>query len=191
MADNLAHTEFSEHAQCLALLSDTLTGEQAKRCFGQLMTAPDLKRATIYFSFYLMETWQKFGRGDLIVDRMNFWKDLVKQGLKTPVEMPGNTRSDCHAWGSHPLFDLHADVAGVRPATPGFRTVRIEPLPGKLTKIVSRTPHPDGFVALDLHFEGGHCHGTVDLPPGITGVFAWHNQEQKLSGGANSIDLNP
>jgi alpha-L-rhamnosidase len=191
MADNLVHTEFSEHGQCLALLTDTLTGDQARRCFDQLLTAPDLKRATIYFSFYLIETYQKFGRGDLILDRMDFWKDLVKQGLKTPVEQPGDTRSDCHAWGSHPLFDLQASVAGVRPASPGFRTVRIAPLPGKLPKIVSHTPHPDGFINLDLNFEGEHCHGTIELPPGITGVFVWHDKEQNLNGGTNQIDLNP
>jgi hypothetical protein len=191
MADNLAHTEFSEHAQCLALLTDTLTGDQAKRCFEQLLTAPDLKRATIYFSFYLMETWQKFGRGDLILHRMDFWKSLVRQGLKTPVESPGDTRSDCHAWGSHPLFDLQASVAGVRPASPGFRTVRIAPLPGKLLKIISRTPHPDGFITLDLAFEDERCHGSVGLPPGITGTFVWHNQEQKLNGGVSLIDLKP
>jgi hypothetical protein len=191
MADNLAHSEYSEHAQCLALLTDTLTGADASRCFEQLRTAPDLKRATIYFSFYLMETWQKFGRGDLILDRMGFWKDLVKQGLKTPVEQPGDTRSDCHAWGSHPLFDLQADIAGVRPASPGFRTVRIAPLPANLPKIVSRTPHPDGFIALDLAFAGDRCQGSVELPAGITGVFVWHGKEQKLNGGANAIDVNP
>ena len=191
MADNLAHDQFSEHAQCLALLTDTLTGDQAKRCFDQLLSAPDLKRTTIYFSFYLMETWQKFGRGDLIIERMNFWKDLVRQGLKTPVEMPGNTRSDCHAWGSHPLFHLQASVAGVRPASPGFRTVRIAPEPGDLPKIVSRIPHPDGFIALDLAFEGKHCHGSVELPAGITGVFVWDGKEQKLDGGQNAVDLAP
>lgn len=191
MADNLAHTEFSEHGQCLALLTDTLTGDQAQRCFEQLLTAPDLKRATIYFSFYLMETWQKFGRGDLILKRLDFWKDLVKQGLKTPVEMPGDTRSDCHAWGSHPLFHLHASIAGIRPASPGFRTVRIAPEPGNLPKIVCRTPHPDGFIALDLRFPDGHCRGTVDLPPAITGVFVWHGREQELNGGKNSINLAP
>ncbi len=190
-ADNVKHSEFSEHAQCLALLSDTVTGDQAKRCFEQLLTAKDLKRTTIYFSFYLLETWQKFGRGDLIVERMGFWKDLVKQGLKTPVEMPGDTRSDCHAWGSHPLFHLHASVAGVRPASPGFRTVRIAPQPGTLPRIVSSTPHPDGFIGLDLAFDGNRCHGSVELPAGITGVFVWQSKELKLNSGANAIDLKP
>ena len=191
MADNLAHTGFSEHGQCLALLSDTVTGEQARRCFGQLLTAPDLKRTTIYFSFYLMETWQKFGRGDLILERLGFWKDLVKQGLKTPVEAPGDTRSDCHAWGSHPLFHLHASIAGIRPASPGFRTVRIAPEPGELPMLQSRTPHPDGYIALDLTFKAGRCRGMVELPAQITGVFAWQGREQKLNGGANAIDLGP
>ncbi|MGA2246957.1 MAG: alpha-L-rhamnosidase [Verrucomicrobiota bacterium] len=192
MADNLAHTEFSEHSQCLALLTDTLTGDQARRCFAQLLAAPDLKRTTIYFSFYLMETWQKFGRGDLIFERLNFWKDLVRQGLKTPVESPGDSpRSDCHAWGSHPFFHLHASLAGIRPASPGFRTVRISPEPGSLPKIVSRTPHPDGFIVLDLTFPGGGCRGTVELPSSITGIFVWHGREQELNGGGNSINLNP
>ena len=81
MADNLAHTEYSEHGQCLALLTDTLTDAEADRCFQQLLTAHDLKRTTIYFSFYLLETYRKFGRGDLIVERMKFWKDLVRQGI--------------------------------------------------------------------------------------------------------------
>ena len=191
MADNLAHTEFSEHGQCLALLTETLTGDQARRCFAQLLAAPDLKRTTIYFSFYLLETWQKFGRGDLILKRLDFWKDLVKQGLKTPVEEPGNTRSDCHAWGSHPLFHLHASIAGIRPASPGFRTVRIAPEPGSLPKIVSRTPHPDGFITLDLAFTGDRCRGNVELPLPITGVLVWHGGEQKLHGGANTIELGP
>jgi hypothetical protein len=188
MADNLAHSEFSEHGQCLALLTDTLTGDPARRCFDELLAAPDLKRTTIYFSFYLMETWHKFGRGDLILKRLDFWKDLVKQGLKTPVEEPGNTRSDCHGWGSHPLFHLHASIAGVRPASPGFRTVRIAPQPGGLPKIVSRTPHPDGFITLDLAFTGGGCRGNLELPAAITGVFVWQGQEQKLHGGANTIE---
>jgi len=154
-----------------------------------LLQDPELKRATIYFSFYLLETWKKFGRGDLIVEKLDFWKDLVRNGLKTPVEMPGDTRSDCHAWGSHPLFHLHASIAGIRPASPGFRTVRIEPQPGRFPKINSRTPHPDGFVSLDLKFDDGKCRGTVELPKGITGTFVWKRKEIKLGDGRQEINM--
>jgi hypothetical protein len=122
---------------------------------------------------------------------MNFWKDLVKQGLKTPVEMPGNTRSDCHAWGSHPLFHLHASIAGIRPDSPGFRTVRIAPLPGDSPRITCHTPHPDGFITLDLAFEGKACHGRVELPPQIKGVFQWQGKTRELAGGVNEIALKP
>ena len=191
MADDLAHKEFSEHGQCLALLTDTLTGPQASRAFNGLLLAPDLKRTTIYFSFYLLETWRKFSRGDLIIDRLGFWKDLVKQGLKTPVEQPGNSRSDCHAWGSHPLFHLHASVAGVRPASLGFRSVRIEPLPGNWPKIISRTPHPDGFVELNLTFDPQACHGTVFLPGSLTGTLVWKGKETPLSAGTNNVNVQP
>ena len=156
-----------------------------------MLAAPDLSRTTIYFSFYLLETWRKFSRGDLIIDRLGFWKDLVKQGLKTPVEQPGNSRSDCHAWGSHPLFHLHASVAGVRPASLGFRSVRIEPLPGNWPKIISRTPHPDGFVELNLTFDPQACHGTVFLPGSLTGTLVWKGKETPLSAGTNNVNVQP
>ena len=110
----------------------------------------------------------------------------------------GNWSGGKYAWysvaryrGSHPLFHLHASIAGIRPASPGFRTVRIAPLPGKLPKIVSTTPHPDGFIKLDLAFEGNRCHGSVELPAAITGVFVWRGKERKLSGGVNAVDLRP
>ena len=56
---------------------------------------------------------------------------------------------------------------------------------------VSSTPHPDGFIKLDLAFSGSRCRGRVELPAAITGVFVWHGKEQTLSGGANTIDLSP
>jgi hypothetical protein len=189
VADNLAHTEFSEHAQCLALLSDAVSGDRAERVFAGLLGEPDLSRTTVYFSFYLLETFRRFGRGDLIVRRLDFWKSMVANGLRTPIEAPEPSRSDCHAWASHPLFHLHASVAGVRPSSPGFKTVRIAPQPGPLPRIRSRLPHPDGFVQLDLAFKGGSCRGTIELPAGVTGAFLWRGQEVDLAGGENDIEL--
>jgi alpha-L-rhamnosidase len=85
LADDQKHTSFSEHAQCLALLNGVLPKHKEAACFKALIETKDLHRATVYFSFYLFETLKKFDRGDLIVDRLSFWQDLLKGGFKTTL----------------------------------------------------------------------------------------------------------
>ena len=182
LADDEAHRHFSEHAQCLALLNGALSPAQAEACFESLISADDLARTTIYFSFYLFETFKQHDRGDLIVERMDFWKELVAKGLKTPVEKPDPTRSDCHAWGSHPLFHGRASLFGLRPAAPGFAKVEIAPSPGDLTSLKVRAPHPLGFVEGDLQFEGSRLTGTVALPEGVEGEFVWRGKRTPIAG---------
>ena len=187
IADDLARSSFSEHAQCLALLADLLPRAEAQRTFAQLLNAPDLHRTTIYFSHYLFETFQKMGRGDLVIDRLRFWRDLVHLGLRTPVEKPEPSRSDCHAWGSHPLYHLFATTAGVRPASPGFRTVRIEPQPGPLPYLRARLPHPAGHVEVNMTFTNGGCRAQVVLPADVQGEFVWRGRARPLSAGEQTV----
>jgi alpha-L-rhamnosidase len=171
LADDLAHQNFSEHAQCLAILSGVQNEDQEAKCLEAMLTASDLKRCTIYFSFYLFEALAKHGRGDEIVKRWDLWKSLEELGLKTPIESPEPTRSDCHAWGSHPLFHARASLFGVRPASPGFAMVLIEPRPGDLTEMSVRVPHPKGEISGELSFDPktGGCSGTITLPAAVAG----------------------
>jgi len=187
LADDEAHQHFSEHAQCLALLNGVLDEDRAAACFDALLKAEDLSRASIYFSHYLFETLKQHDRGDLIVEKMDFWKNLVRQGLKTPVEQPEPSRSDCHAWGSHPLFHGRASLFGLRPATPGFGEVEIAPSPGPLTRLEIRAPHPAGWIEGALEFDGETCRGSVTLPDGVTGTFHWQGNETDLKPGVNEL----
>jgi hypothetical protein len=83
---------------------------------------------------------------------------------------------------------LHTGLAGVRPAAPGFARVRIAPCPGPLTRIASKTPHPDGLVETDLAFDGqGRVTGTVTLPAGLTGEFVWNGKALPLKPGAQPV----
>ncbi len=188
LADNQKHSSFSEHAQCLALLNGVLPKDKQAACFKALIETKDLHRATVYFSFYLLETFKKFDRGDLIVNRLGFWQDLLKGGFKTPVESPEPSRSDCHAWGSHPLFHMRASLFGLRPLNAGFSELEIAPSPGPLEWLEVKAPHPKGWIEGKLHFDhaSGKCSGSVLLPEGVTGTFRWKGAQIKLAPGTKT-----
>ena len=196
LSDDPAHSAFSEHSQCLALLAGILPPRRRKRVFEGLLTAPDLARATVYFSHYLFETLLQFGHTDVFLKRLDLWRSFAARGLRTPLEAPDcgkngqkEPRSDCHAWGSHPLWHLHAGVAGVRPDAPFYASVRVEPRPGPLRHVRSATPTPKGPVCLDLHFDGtGGALGSIALPPGLSGKFVWRGAVRSLGPGNNQIN---
>ena len=91
--------------------------------------------------------------------------------------------------GAHPLYHLHANVLGVRPSAPFFARVRIAPQPGPLTWIKAKTPHPRGMIVSDLRFDGSSVTGSVRLPAGLTGVFAFAGQEVELASGETAIRM--
>ena len=142
-ADDLAHSKWSEHAQVLAMVSGLMRGDDEKRAFEGLVSARDLARATVYFSHYLFEAYFRHGRGDMFLKKLDLWREYVRMGLKTPLESPGaDARSDCHAWGAHPIYHALSGLAGIRPAAMGYSKVEIAPCPGDLSFIRARAPHP-------------------------------------------------
>ena len=188
VADTVRHDRFSEHAQCLALLSGILPPDKEKRALQGLLEDGDLARTTVYFSHYLFDVYMKYGLTDIFLKRLDLWREYVKMGLKTPLEAPGvRARSDCHAWGSHPIYHLLTGVAGMRPATDGFASIVIAPQPGGLKWIKAAMPTPKGIVVVDLRFEGECVSGTATLPDGLPGTFRWKGMAQRLHSGVNSF----
>jgi hypothetical protein len=188
LADDLEHTCFSEHAQVLAVLTDLLAGERRQRLVAGLLEAPDLARATIFFSHYLFEAYGVLGRADRLLERLELWMTLKDQGFKTTFEQPEPSRSDCHGWGAHPIYHYYATLLGARPSEPGFGAVRITPQPGPLTWLKGEMPHPKGAIAFDLAFEQGAARGRITLPDGLTGAFCWSGVEIALRAGENAIN---
>ena len=192
-ADDVASNTWSEHSQCLALLSGSFP-DLDERCFAALAErqhdpsspagppSPSLEETTVYFSFYLFEVFAKFGRTDLMMNRLGLWKDMARNGFRTPIESPEPSRSDCHAWGSHPLFHMHASLAGIRPAEPGFRSVRIAPQPAGLTTLRSRIPHPAGEVSVAMERSGDGWDTRISLPDGIAGTLVWGDETHDVAG---------
>jgi hypothetical protein len=118
------------------------------------------------------------------------WRDLLALHFSTWPEVPGDTRSDSHAWTAHPIYDLLTIVAGVEPASPGFATVRIAPHLGSLPSITAVYPHPDGLIHVDLKRARAGLLGTVTLPARLTGTFDFGGKTWPLHPGKNGIDTH-
>ncbi len=183
MADDLARSSFSEHAQCFALASGRLPGRSAARMLDQLDRGDVAPAATIYFSHYVLEALASGGRADGFFRRLELWKALPEQGFRTPYEAPGNTRSDCHAWASHPLFHLFASVGGIRPADFGFRTVEIRPLLGPLKRLDVELVHPLGRIGVSGRVGARGTRFEIRLPRGLSGHLVWKGRRHLLRGG--------
>ena len=190
LADDITHTYFSEHSQCLALLGDRIGSEKRARLIEGLLDDGDLARTTIYFSHYLFETLRLVGRVDRIFERLETWFELPDLGFRTTREAPEPSRSDCHAWGAHPIYHSYATILGVRPGDFGFETVEIRPALGPLTSIEATLPHPRGEIAVTLEREGEMgLSGEVRLPKGLRGFLHYGGHALVLEPGAQSIDL--
>lgn len=187
LADDRARQHFSEHTQCLAILSGLLGPERREKLAQGLLQDGDLARTTIYFSHYLFEAYRELGRIGALFDRLGLWLDLEGQGLKTTLESPEPSRSDCHAWGAHPLFHFFASILGIRPSEAGFGGVVITPQLGPLERAGGRLVHPRGEIVVEVERRDGELRGTVELPQGVTGVARIGGRTQPLHEGWQAL----
>lgn len=171
ISDDRAGKHFSEHAQIFALLAESLPAELTKRVVDGLLGDPSLARTTIAFRYYLLEVLHRLRRTDLLIEHLDPWKDALFQGLRGLPEVPEPTRSDCHGWGSHVVYHFLASILGIRPATVGFKTVRIEPDLGSLKWAAGTMAHPLGAIHVRLERVDGRLGGRIGLPTGLTGQF--------------------
>ncbi|HVG38091.1 MAG TPA: alpha-L-rhamnosidase C-terminal domain-containing protein [Pyrinomonadaceae bacterium] len=188
-ADDASRQHFSEHAQCLAVLSGRLDEQQKRRIGTALLRDADLARTTIYFTHYLFETYRALNLPSAMFDRLGYWFKLKEQGFVTTPEVPEPSRSDCHAWGAHPVYHAYATILGIRPRAFGFREVEIAPQFGPLQSATGRLVHPSGIIEAALTIESGRLAGTITLPQTVRGVLRYAGQEQSLSPGSQRVRL--
>lgn len=187
-ADDLEHTRFSEHAQCFALLSGLMDKSLADRVSQNLFGKNgQMSLATIYFSHYLFEVCKLTGRIDKLFDRLAVWFGHKALNLFTTVEAPEPTRSDCHAWGAHPIYHWYATILGIRPASTGFGSVEIMPQLGPLEWARGTMPTPQGDVSVDVRRKGNGLTGEVILPASLHGSLLVNGKRQNISGGKTTI----
>ncbi len=179
---------YSQQTNVLAVLADAVPIAAQRGLMERVLADTTLTRASYYFSFYVLEALRKAGLGDRYIERLAPWQAMLQLGLTSAPENPEPTRSDTHAWSAHPNYGLLATVLGVRPSSPGFRTVRIAPALGPLRRAEGRVPHPFGDIDIQLVREGQRGLGAeITLPRGLSGVFEWQGQRRPLREGRQIV----
>ncbi|MDA3822758.1 MAG: alpha-L-rhamnosidase [Bacteroidales bacterium] len=188
IAETPDQTIFSQHTNIWAILTSTVPESQQAELMQKILEDESLIQSTIYFRFYLFRALQKSGLGNMYLDMLGPWNNMLAKGMTTFGEKDDVPRSDCHGWSASPCFDLIHTVAGIYPAEPGFKSVVIAPNPGNLKSIEVNFPHPEGNIHLTLNIKNGNkIKGLICLPPKVEGVFIWENQKITLSSGENKI----
>ncbi|MEA3461494.1 MAG: DUF3520 domain-containing protein, partial [Bacteroidota bacterium] len=156
----------------------------------RILNDEDLVQTTLYFKFYLIQAMKEAGLADNYLGILDEWKEMISMGLTTFAETPEPTRSDCHAWSASPNYHFLSLLSGIEPASPGFKTVKIEPHPGPLKELECKIVHPKGEILVELERKGKKgITGKIIIPEGLPGRFVWRDQEIVLSSGSNKIDL--
>lgn len=189
IADTPDKNEFSMHAQIFGILTNTIPENEQQALMEKILNDTKLIQPTLYFRFYLTQALKKTGMADHYLQTLGPWKEMLHNGLSTFAEKQDPTRSDCHAWSASPNYDFLATVAGIRPASEGFKTLVMEPSLGELKFIKGQMPHPLGMIVFDLKKSANNgLQGEVTLPEGLSGTFTWKGKTISLKG-KTSIDI--
>jgi hypothetical protein len=181
---------FSEQTNVLAILADAVPAGEQRALMQRVLADSALVQASYYFDFYVFEALRKAGLADRYVEQLAPWHAMLALGLTSTPEQGDPTRSDTHAWAAHPSYGMLATILGVRPGSPGFRTVRIVPALGPLREASGRVPHPRGDIDVTFRRIGETgISAEIDLPAGVTGTFEWAGRTMPLRSGPQTIRL--
>jgi hypothetical protein len=193
VADNPAQKNFSQQSNILGILYDVVPKENQQKVLRNMLaiepgTTPNgVLSASYYFRFYLARALEHAGLSGEYLKSIDPWRKLLPLHFSTWPEIPGNTRSDSHAWSAHPIYDLLTLVAGIEPAGPGFASVRIAPHLGALPALKATFPHPLGPIQVDYRHEGNVLSATITLPGKLSGSFVFNGRVWPLKPGINRI----
>ena len=189
--------QVSQHTNTLAILLGLKPETHAAIARDVLLKSARNKRtktitASPFFYAYVLEALASQTLSaeavDLIRDK---WGELfLDDGATTFYEMWTVTfESHCHAWSASPVYHLMQIVLGVRPTSPGWRSVRIAPTPATLEFARGTVPTPHGPIRVEWE-KGGEDQLVVrvELPEGIEAEFVSPDgQRQALDAGVNEF----
>ena len=188
-ADTPEKEMYSQHVNALAILTGIITGKDATALAQKILNDTSLTKATIYFKYYIHQALIQAGLGNDYLNWLDIWRQNLAQGMTTWAEMSdiNRSRSDCHAWGSHPNIEFFRTVLGIDSDAPGFSKIKIEPHLGRLQDVSGDMPHPAGTLSVAYKTSNGKTTATITLPAHIPGYLLWKGKRYELKAGQKNV----
>ena len=176
-------SQFTQHAQSWAVLTGMLEGQQARTALRRAMDDGDVLKCGFSTSYEWFRALEQAGMYEETEKYMRDWAALPAMGNTTCPEVPGDSRSECHAWSALPIYELLRVFGGIRMEA---GQVVIAPVPGYLEDYSGCVCIPGGAAA--FRYEGGVY--TVTLPDGLPAVLHLPDGTRKaVSGGTHRFSL--
>ena len=108
-----------------------------------------------YFKYFLLETAFAIGRREWAFDYMKwYWGRMLEKGATTWWEFfnplsPAKTGDGCQGYGVSPNGFLIREVAGIRPAIPGYSAIYFNPLISRVKSVKTKIPTHYGHIYLE------------------------------------------
>lgn len=127
MADELS---YSQHCQAFAVLSGAASADISSRLLRESFVDARFSKCSYFMQFYALRAFAI--AGDDVYESFwptvwQPWRSMLAQNLTTWEEDNVRQRSDCHAWGSVPIYEYCTELAGIRPIAPGSSKVLFKP----------------------------------------------------------------
>ncbi len=160
--------DYSIHCQVFGILTGIITPERGRTVLQAAVGNTDIVQSSVAFMFYLFRALEICGWYEKTEDLWENWRRMVRNNLTTCAENDTEQRSDCHAWASLMCYELPSSFLGVRPASPGFATVKISPQMGNLDAASGKVPTPRGDINVSWRRTvDGSCELTYSVPQGM------------------------
>jgi len=169
----------SEHAEALYRLYQAELGLESEPWPTDPLRTAGAAETTLYFSYYKHLAMQS----DDYLAELGPWKAMIEHGLTTFAETPEPARSDCHAWSAHPVLGFFQVVAGITSTSARWRTAKVAPRPGKLSRFKAEVVHPQGQIS--VHWQDRSF--SIETP--VQTEFQFAGKSEVLQPGRHHIQI--
>jgi alpha-L-rhamnosidase len=197
-------TQFSEHANAMALAEKVATSEQAQKIIPQMLEKDELnyitrssgmKMVTPAMSYFLHKGLCEYGQIDasfylfqrrfdkMLTSEYNgtLWEEWWLDGTGRNGKLVKKTRSDAQTESAFPPALFGAYLLGIQPTSPGWKAAVITPQDNEIMHLEADIPTPEGILKMEWKkMENGSGELTLEIPGEIK-ISLNHNEFENLS----------